>query len=97
MTLGARNQLDLTSDVTHLIVADIQTQKYEYVARLREDVKVVTPEWLEAVRLSWIQGEEVDVAALETEYRVPPFYHLKICLTGFNDRMCIFPAAELPS
>jgi DNA replication regulator DPB11 len=85
MQMGAIHKLDLTSDVTHLIVGDIQSKKYEYVARAREDVKVVTPEWLEAVRLSWMQGDDVDVAALEAEYQAPPLYQLRICLTGFND------------
>ncbi|KAF2189044.1 hypothetical protein K469DRAFT_737305 [Zopfia rhizophila CBS 207.26] len=94
--MGALHKLDLTSDVTHLIVGspdfdsakgpvDINGAKYRYVAKSREDVKVVTPEWLHALRAIWMEGEDVDVTALERDYRVPTFHHLKICLTGFDD------------
>lgn len=84
--MGATIKLDLTSDVTHLIVGSINSAKYRYVAKAREDVKVLSPEWLEALRTVWMTGDDVDVAALETEYRLPTFYGLKICLTGFDDR-----------
>jgi hypothetical protein len=83
--MGAVFKLDLTSDVTHLIVGNINSAKYRYVAKSREDVKVVTAGWLEALRDVWLQGEDVDVAAIEKEYRLPTFYNLKICLTGFDN------------
>jgi DNA replication regulator DPB11 len=84
--MGATIKLDLTSDVTHLIVGSINSAKYRYVAKAREDVKVLSPEWLEALRAVWMTGDDVDVTALEREYRLPTFYGLKICLTGFDDR-----------
>jgi len=87
--MGATVKLDLTSDVTHLIVGSINSAKYRYVAKSREDVKVVTREWVEAMRQEWMKGGEVDVAAVEREHRAPTFYGLKICLTGFDDGMSI--------
>ncbi|OCL05394.1 BRCT domain-containing protein, partial [Glonium stellatum] len=83
--MGAVHKYDLTSDVTHLIVGNIDTPKYKYVAKERPDVKVLTPQWLEAIRLSWIGGGDTDVAALEEEHRVPTFQGLRICVTGFDD------------
>lgn len=83
--MGAIHKYDLTSDVTHLIVGNIDTPKYKYVAKERPDVKVLTPDWLEAVRLSWMKGGDTDVAALEEEYQVPTFQGLRICVTGFDD------------
>ncbi|KAF2873874.1 hypothetical protein BDV95DRAFT_541299 [Massariosphaeria phaeospora] len=83
--MGATIKLDLTSDVTHLIVGSIDSAKYRYVAKSREDVKVFLPAWLDALCTVWMQGEDVDVAALETQYRLPTFYGLKICLTGFDN------------
>lgn len=83
--MGAAYIYDLTSDVTHLLVGNIDTPKYKYVAKDRPDVVVVTTAWLEAVRASWMKGGETDVAALEKEHRVPTFFNLKICLTGFDD------------
>ncbi|KAF2649269.1 hypothetical protein K491DRAFT_698238 [Lophiostoma macrostomum CBS 122681] len=83
--MGATIKLDLTSDVTHLIVGNISSAKYRYVAKAREDVRVLTPEWLEALRALWMEGDDVDVAALEREYRLPTFYGLNICLTGFDN------------
>lgn len=95
--MGAVHKLDLTSDVTHLLVGNVRTPKYKYVAKERPDMKVLSKEWLEAVREAWVNGEEVDVAALEMEYKLPPFYGLKICVTGFDDyqeRLWISGTAE---
>lgn len=86
--MGASVKLDLTSDVTHLIVGNIDTPKYKYVAKERMDIKVLSPGWLEAVRSSWLEGGVTDVAALEEEYHLPTFFGLQICVTGFDDRMC---------
>jgi hypothetical protein len=85
--MGATIKLDLTSDVTHLIVGSTESAKYRYVAKSREDVKVLSPTWLEALRELWMEGDDnVDVAALEAEHRLPTFFGLKICLTGFDNR-----------
>ncbi|KAF1996794.1 hypothetical protein P154DRAFT_306632 [Amniculicola lignicola CBS 123094] len=83
--MGATIKLDLTSDVTHLIVGSIHSAKYRYVAKCREDVRVLAPEWLEALRTVWMEGEDVDAKALEEQYRLPTFAGLKICLTGFDN------------
>ncbi|RMD45090.1 hypothetical protein DV735_g170, partial [Chaetothyriales sp. CBS 134920] len=83
--MGAEHKLDLTSDVTHLLVGDTDTAKYKYVAREREDIKVLRPEYVPAVRTKWMAAQTVDIAALEHEYRLPPFHGLKICITGFDD------------
>ena len=83
--MGAVHKLDLTSDVTHLIVGSVNTPKYKYVAKERQDMRVLKPEWIEAVRDSWTEGGEVDVAALEDEYRLGAFFGLKICVTGFDN------------
>jgi len=83
--MGAAHTLDLTADVTHLIVGNITTPKYRYVARERPDVKVLRPDWLESVRKAWMEGGDVDVEALEQEHRLPTFSGLHICVTGFVD------------
>lgn len=85
--MGAIIKLDLTSDVTHLIVGNTDSAKYRYVAKSRDDVKVLSPAWLEALREFWMEGDDnVDLLALEHEYRLPTFFGLKICLTGFDNR-----------
>lgn len=85
--MGATIKLDLTSDVTHLIVGSTDSAKYRYVARSRDDVKVLSPAWLEALRKVWMAGDDnVDVEALEKEFRMPTLFGMKICLTGFDDR-----------
>jgi hypothetical protein len=62
--MGATIKLDLTSDVTHLIVGSIDSAKYRYVAKSRDDVKVLSPAWLEALREVWMSGDDdLDVAA----------------------------------
>jgi DNA replication regulator DPB11 len=83
--MGAEHKLDLTSDVTHLIVGDSNTLKYKYVARERDDVKVLQLAWVEAVRQAWMQGDDFNLEALEEEYRLPTLAGLKISVTGFED------------
>ncbi len=83
--MGAEHKLDLTSDVTHLLVGDSNTLKYKYVAREREDVKVLNPVWLEAVRESWMTGDVFDLHALEEEHKLPVLAGLSVCVTGFDD------------
>ncbi|KAI9827751.1 MAG: hypothetical protein M1832_004240 [Thelocarpon impressellum] len=83
--MGAVHKLDLTSDVTHLVVGDADTPKYKYVAKERPDVKVLSVAWVDAVRQLWMEGGEIDVGALEEEHRLPTFASLRICLTGFDD------------
>lgn len=92
--MGAAIKLDLTSDVTHLIVGDTNSAKYQYVAKAREDVRVLLPGWIHAVQKVWMSGEDVDVRQLEQEWRLPTFYGLKICLTGFDNRTIALPAAR---
>lgn len=82
--MGAVHKLDLTSDVTHLIVGNITTPKYRYVASDRPDIKVLQPTWIDAVRESWMQGGDVDVEALQQEHKTPAFMDLHICVTGFE-------------
>jgi hypothetical protein len=84
--MGGQHKYDLTSEVTHLVVADYDTPKYRYVAKERPDVKPMTPEWIEAVRLLWMHDHEIDRDALEKQYTLPTFSTLKICMTGFQDR-----------
>ncbi|KAJ5120340.1 uncharacterized protein N7515_009728 [Penicillium bovifimosum] len=83
--MGAMHSVHLTSEVTHLIVGDTNSDKYKFVARERNDVVAMKPEWIEAVRQSWTQGEDIDIQALEREYRLPTLHGLKICTTGFSD------------
>jgi hypothetical protein len=48
---------------------------------------VLAPAWLEAMRELWLEGtDDLDVAALEAKHRVPTFFGLRICLTGFDNR-----------
>jgi hypothetical protein len=86
--MGAVHKYDLTSDVTHLLVGETNTEKYKFVARERSDVLVLVPEWIEAVRQSWMDGGDTDLHALEQKYRLPTFHGLSICVTGFEDRKC---------
>jgi len=83
--MGAEHKLDLTSDTTHLIVGSTDTLKYKYVARERDDIKVLRPEWVEAIREHWINDQPIDLDQLALQYRVPTLMSLKICITGFED------------
>ncbi|KAJ5653830.1 hypothetical protein N7490_000833 [Penicillium lividum] len=83
--MGATERPDLTSEVTHLLVGATESAKYRFVARERNDVAVVRPEWIEAVRKSWVLDEDTDIRALEIEYKLPTFFGLTLCITGFSD------------
>ena len=83
--MGAIHRLDLTTDVTHLIVGQADTPKYKHVAKERPDVVILKPEWIQAMRDAWTSGEDFDVRALDEQYRLPALYQLQICVTGFDD------------
>lgn len=83
--MGATHRLDLTSDVTHLIVGDPDTPKYKFVARERLDVKCMLPSWIDSLRTKWLEGGEINVEDLEQEHKLPTFYGLRVCVTGFDD------------
>ncbi|KAJ5757504.1 uncharacterized protein N7511_006198 [Penicillium nucicola] len=83
--MGAMHSVHLTSDVTHLLVGDTNSDKYRFVARERNDVVAMNPDWIEAVRESWTKGEDIDIHALEIQYKLSTLHGLKICITGFSD------------
>ena len=94
--MGAVHKFDLTSDVTHLIVGDTDTPKYKFVAKERLDVRVMLPSWIEAARASWMEGGMTDVKALEVEHKLPTYHGLRVCVTGFEDRMYAISLVALP-
>ncbi|KAK5947513.1 protein kinase activating protein dpb11 [Knufia obscura] len=83
--MGADHTLDLTSDVSHLLVGDTDSEKYRYVAREREDVKVLLPEYIQALRELWMNDQPIDLNGLEAQHKCPTLFGLKICITGFED------------
>lgn len=85
--MGATHKLDLTGEVTHLIVGDVDTPKYKYVAKERPDIIVLNPTWIDAIREAWMDGDDVDVQGLERVHRCPTFTGLKICITGIPDQV----------
>jgi DNA replication regulator DPB11 len=88
--MGAIIRADLTVEVTHLIVGDFDTPKYQYVAQFRPDVRPMTMKWIEAVRELWIADQEIDVEVLERQHALPTFTGLKVSLTGCEDGMYIY-------
>ncbi|KAK6526877.1 hypothetical protein TWF281_010074 [Arthrobotrys megalospora] len=83
--LGAVWKQDLTSDATHLIVGDIATQKYRYVAKQRPDVKPMRISFIEKAHEAWVANKSIPVHELEVEHAFPTFAGLRICLTNIND------------
>lgn len=87
--MGALHQLDLTRDVTHLIIGSYETLKYKYVARNRQDILPMTESWIEAIRDLWISDEEIDLEAMERKYMLPTFHSLRFSMTGCEERMIL--------
>lgn len=84
--MGATTRADLTGDATHLIVGDLNTPKYQYVAKERPDVQPMTMEWIEAVRELWINDQPIDFEALEKRHKLPTLAWLRFSMTGCEDR-----------
>jgi len=96
--MGGVHTLNLTSDVTHLLVEVSNppttahlTTKYKFVAANCQDVRVLKPAWLETVYQSWMAGKKINMQALEKEYKLPIFAGLSVCLTGFEDSKLLVP------
>jgi DNA replication regulator DPB11 len=90
--MGGEHNVDLTSDITHLLVkvghpptAKHLTAKYKYVAANSKGVRVLQPAWLETIHQSWMTGEKFNLQTLEEGYKLPIFAGLSICITGFKD------------
>jgi DNA replication regulator DPB11 len=90
--MGGVLTLDLTSDVTHLLVevgspptTTHLTTKYKFVAANREGVRVLIPAWLGDVYRLWVAKKKINMRALERKYKLPIFAGLSVCLTGFED------------
>ncbi|KAH0267762.1 hypothetical protein KCU91_g9866, partial [Aureobasidium melanogenum] len=84
-SMGAVHRLDLTADVTHLIVGNIDTPKCRHTAKERPDIHVLKPEWIHAIRKAYMEDQDIDLDALVQEHRLPVFYNLHISVTGFED------------
>ncbi|CCG82684.1 S-M checkpoint control protein rad45 / FY16936)) [Taphrina deformans PYCC 5710] len=84
LEMGAVLQADLTSDVTHLIVARLQTDKYKFAARHRTDIKLMTVDWIPAIHTIWINGKDVNLYESEDKCRLPIFHGLRICVTNLD-------------
>ncbi|KAK6350137.1 hypothetical protein TWF696_006383 [Orbilia brochopaga] len=83
--MGASWKQDLTSDATHLIVGDVNTVKYRYVAKQRPDVKPMKYSFIEAAHDAWVANDRIPVDQLEVRHAFPPFSGLRLCLTNIND------------
>ena len=84
--LGATHKLDLTADVTHLLVGHWDTAKYRYVAKERPDVWCLRPSFVTAAHAAWLEGADaLDLTTLEETHRWPTLGGVKVCVTGFQD------------
>ena len=83
--MGGVQKLDLTSDVTHLVVGTVISEKYRFIAKYRPEVKVMDMQWIDTLRAAWIEDNDVQVAAIQKAHILPTFFGLEICLTGFED------------
>jgi len=70
--MGAIFKADLRSDVTHLVVGNVNTPKYQYAAQNRLDLKIMDVNWVKDAFNKWIQGEDVnlDKVHLKTQLRL---------------------------
>ncbi|SZF02380.1 unnamed protein product [Blumeria hordei] len=93
--MGAIHQLDLTRDVTHLIVGNYETPKYRFVAKNRPDIIPMTTSWIEALRELWIADKEFDLMDIQRQYTLPTFHSLKFSMTGCDEPAERLEIAEL--
>lgn len=83
--MGASCTFDLTIENTHLVIGQLNTPKYRYVAKERPDIKVVLPSFIDEIRKVWIAGGNIIVQDVEESERAPALHGLSICLTGFTN------------
>lgn len=83
--MGARTKLDLCSDVTHLIVGEINTAKYKYAAKNRADLKLMQQSWIGDMHAAWLEGRDINVGDWEATNACPAFFGTDLCLTNFHE------------
>jgi DNA replication regulator DPB11 len=62
--MGAIFKADLRSDVTHLVVGNVNTPKYQYAAQNRFDLKIMDLNWVKDAFEKWVEGEDVNFDAV---------------------------------
>jgi DNA replication regulator DPB11 len=85
--MGATLQGALTCDVTHLIVGDVQSDKYKFAAKERLDLKLMGVEWVARLHERWISGQDVDVERLERLHQHKFLTGLRISSTNLESEM----------
>jgi DNA replication regulator DPB11 len=94
--MGAATTLDLTGQVTHLVVnGNSSTAKYKYVAKARPEVKVILESFIETARAIWLTGGKPDIKALEATHTAPALLGVHISLTGFSNGESTLPLAHI--
>lgn len=84
LEMGAMYKADLTADVTHLIVAQLQTAKHKFAARQRTDLQLMLPNWIGDVHKLWIEGQDVDLLSCTARWKLPALFRLSICVTNLD-------------
>ncbi|KAH7906812.1 hypothetical protein BJ138DRAFT_1071221 [Hygrophoropsis aurantiaca] len=78
--LGALTTSDFTDRVTHLIASAHGGAKY--MCALERKIPIMLPEWITASYEVWLKGDDVDLKESLTNYRLPIFSGVTLCLTG---------------
>lgn len=85
--MGATCLGDLTTDVTHLVVNDPDSEKYRYAARHRSDMVFMRADWIAAMHGRWLEGhDDLSLADFERRFALPVFFCARVCVTNLDPR-----------
>ncbi|GJJ68352.1 topoisomerase (DNA) II binding protein 1 [Entomortierella parvispora] len=79
--MGGEINVDLTEDVTHLLVAKVGSQKYKVAYTL--GIAVLNPAWLNKLYDQWCKGDTFDLKTLTEDHILGPLTGCSICVTGY--------------
>lgn len=86
VAMGGTFKVDLMTDVTHLIVGNRYTPKYEFAVKNRTDIVFLRPSAIPEIYQTWCQGVDLDFSEELESRKLGVFEDCYICFTNIDSQ-----------
>lgn len=84
--MGGTFKVDLMTDVTHLIVGNRYTPKYEFAVKNRSDIVFLRPSAIPEIYQTWCQGTDLDFGKELESRKLGIFEDFYMCFTNIDSQ-----------